>query len=81
MNGERRRGVYTYTREYCSTTKNGILTYAAMWIDLENTIQSDISQRKTSTVCYHLYGKPKKITHINIQAKQKQIHKNKTDKK
>ena len=52
-----------------------------MWIDLENTIQSDISQRKTSTVCYHLYGKPKKITHINIQAKQKQIHKNKTDKK
>lgn len=39
-----------------------------------------VRQRKTSTVCYHLYGKPKKIQ-INIYAKQKETHKNKTDKK
>ena len=30
--------------------KNEILPFAAMWMDLENTMLSEISQRKTNTV-------------------------------
>ena len=30
------------------------------WMDLENIMLSEISQRKTNTVCYHLYVESKK---------------------
>ena len=37
--------------EYCSTTKNETQPFAAMWMDLENIMLSEISQRKTNIVC------------------------------
>ena len=46
---------YIYTMEYYSAIKiNEILPFAAMWMDLENIMLSERSQRKTNTV-YHLY--------------------------
>ena len=37
--------------EYCSAIKkNEILPFVEMWMDLENTMLSEISQRKTNTV-------------------------------
>ena len=37
--------------EYCSSIKkNEILPFAAMWVDLENIILGELSQRKTTTV-------------------------------
>ena len=60
MNEERQCGINIYNGIMLNHGKNAILTYAAMWTDLENIIHSEISQRKTGTVCYHCYGKPKK---------------------
>ena len=31
------------------------LPFTATWMDLENIMLSEISQRKTNTVCFHLY--------------------------
>ena len=42
--------VYLYTTEYYSALKNEILPFAAMWVDLENCMLSEISERKTKTV-------------------------------
>ena len=39
--------------------KNEILPFAAMWMDLEGIMLSEIRQRKTNTVCYHLYVESK----------------------
>ena len=39
--------------------KNGTLSFAAARIDLENIVLSEISQRKTDIVCYHLNIKSK----------------------
>ena len=42
---------YIYTMEfYSALKKNEILPFAAMWMDLENIILIEISQRKTITV-------------------------------
>ena len=51
---------HTYTMEYYSATKkNEILAFVAMWMDPENIMISEIIQRKTNTVCYHLYVESK----------------------
>ena len=44
-----------------------------MWMDLESTMLSEISQRKTNTMCYHLYVKPKKYNKlVNITTTTKE---------
>ena len=49
---------YIHTAEYYSATKkNEIRPFAAMWIDAETIIPSEVSQRKTS-IRYHLYMQP-----------------------
>ena len=54
-------GVYVYTMEYFSAIKkNEILPFATTWMDLESIMFSEISQRKTNTLCYHLYVESKK---------------------
>ena len=35
--------------------RNEILQFAAVWMDLEGIMLSEISQRKTNTVRFHLY--------------------------
>ena len=43
--------VCVYIREYYSATnENEILPFAARWVDLENIMLSEISQRKTNTI-------------------------------
>ena len=52
---------YIYTMEYYSAIKKKeIMTFAATWMDLEIIILSEISQRKTDNIGYHLYVKSKK---------------------
>ena len=50
------------------------MPFAATWMDLEIITLSEISQRKTNTIRYHLYVKSKTMIQINISMKQKQIH-------
>ena len=53
--------VCRYTMEhYLATKRNEILPFAATWIDLEGIMLSEISQRKTNTVWYHVYVELKK---------------------
>ena len=46
---------------YSFIRKNDILPFATTWMDLESIMLSEISQRKTNTLCYHLYMESKKI--------------------
>ena len=48
------------TECYSAIKKNDILLLTATWQDLENTMLSEISQRKTNTVWPHLYAESKK---------------------
>ena len=56
--------IYTYyilyIIEYYSTTENNeIMPFAATWMDLKGIALSEVSQRKTNTMCYHLYVESK----------------------
>ena len=52
---------YIYTMEYYAAIKeNELMPFAATWVHLENITLSEISQRKTNTVLYHLYVESKK---------------------
>ena len=48
---------YTHTMEYYSAIKiNEIMPFVAMWMDLETTILSEVSQKeKDKYHIYHLY--------------------------
>ena len=66
---------YIYTMEYHSIIKNKeIMTFVATWMDLEIVILSEIYQRKTNTIWYHLHVESFKMTQINLLTKQKQSH-------
>ena len=44
------------TMEYYSARKNNkIFTFAPTWIDLEDIMLSEIGQRKTNNVYYHIF--------------------------
>ena len=46
---------YIYTTDYNSAIKkNEIMLFATTWLYLEDITLSEISQRNTNTVCYHL---------------------------
>ena len=52
--------VCIYTMEYYSAIKkNGIMPFAATWMDLEIIILSEVSQTKTNIIWYHVYVKSK----------------------
>ena len=47
---------YTYTMEYYSAIKeNEIFPFAATWMDLEDTILSEVSQTETQTIWHVTY--------------------------
>ena len=49
-----------YTMEYYSAIKkNEIIPFAATWMDLEMIKLSEVSQRKTNIIWYHLYMESK----------------------
>ena len=49
-----------------------LMPFAATWRDLEITILSEVSQRKTNII-YHLYVDSKKMIQVNLFTKQKYI--------
>ena len=59
--------------EYYSVIKNNkIIPFEATWMDLEMIILSEISQRKTNIMQYHLYMESKKkMIQRNLCMKQK----------
>ena len=61
---------YIYTMEYYSAIKkNGIMPFAATWMDLEIIILSEVSQTQKDK--YHLYVESKKMVQMNLFSKQK----------
>ena len=51
---------YVYTVEYYSAIfKNKIMPFAAIQMQLETIILSEVRMRKKNTVCYHLYVESK----------------------
>ena len=50
---------YIYEMEnYLVIKKNDIMPLAATWMQLE-VILSEVSQKETNTMCYHLYAESK----------------------
>ena len=63
---------YTYTTEYYSTTKKKeIMPFAATWMDLEITMLSEVNQRETNIIQYHLHVESKKMVQVSLFTKQK----------
>ena len=61
---------YIYTMEYYSAIKkNEIMSFAAIWMDLEIIILSEVRQTKTN-IRYHLYVESKKTIQMNLFTKQ-----------
>ena len=59
---------------YSAIKKNEMMPFAAMWVNLENIMQSEISQRKTNSIWYHLYMESKKYNKLVNITKKKQTH-------
>ena len=51
-----------------------IMPFAATWMGLESVIISEVRQKKTNIVLYHLYVQSKKMIQMNLFTKQKQTH-------
>ena len=51
--------IYT-TEEHSVIKKNEVMLFAATWMDLEMIILSEINQRKSNIIRYHLYVESKK---------------------
>ena len=45
---------------YSAIKENEILPCATTWVDLEGIVLSEVNQRKTNTVCFHLYVESKR---------------------
>ena len=54
-----------------ATKTNEILSFVAIWMDLENTMLSEISQTKMNTILHYLSAEYK-IIQMNVYGKQKQ---------
>ena len=62
--------IHTHNGILLSHKKNKILPFATTLMDLAGILLSEISQRKTNTVWYHLHVEPKKYNKlVNIKKK------------
>ena len=59
---------------YYSVLKNNEILPFATWIDLENIMLNEISEREKNKCCDITYIWNLKIIQMNVHAKQKQIH-------
>ena len=60
MNTRRHTHTHTHSGILRSQKNNEILLLATVWMNLDGTTLSEISQRKANMVCYHLYVESKK---------------------
>ena len=49
-----------YNIIFLSRLKNGIMPFEATWMGLEIIILSEVSQKETNIIWYHLYAESKK---------------------
>ena len=54
--------MYRHTHNDLLSHKKNIFPFSTIWMDLEGIMLSEISQRKTNTLWYHLYVKSDKYT-------------------
>ena len=52
--------VHIYNEYYSAIKKNEVMPFSETWTDLEILVLSEVSQRKTNIIWYHLYAEPKK---------------------
>ena len=50
------------------------MPFATTWMDLEDIVLREISQRKIHTLCYHLYVESKNQNKLKNTREQKQTH-------
>ena len=59
--------VHIYTMDYYSVIKrNKILPFAVTWMDPEIIIQSQVSQRDTGIILYHLCVESETMIQMNL---------------
>ena len=51
-----------------------ITPFTATWMDPEIIIQSEVRQRRTNIIRYHLYVESEKMVQVNLCIKQTQDH-------
>ena len=69
--------VHTHTHTHTlkiSLKKNEIVQFETTWMDLEGVILSEISQRETHALWFHLYMEPKNQNKWTNMTKQKESH-------
>ena len=62
--------IYVYNGMISSIKKNEILPFETIWMDLKCIMLSEISQRKTNIIWFHLYVESEKKTKEQINKKQ-----------
>ena len=64
---------------YSAVKRSEILPFAATWMDLEGFMLTEKVQRKTYTVCCHLYVESKKYNKLVNVRKKKQTFRHRTN--
>ena len=54
---------------YSAIKKNEIMSFAVTWMDLEIVILSEVRQKNTNIILYHLYVEFKEIVQMNLFTK------------